>query len=138
MLFHSLLVLPKPSNLQFSRLVRLRCYKENTLYFINKPSFEVFLKLENIFRHYSPYFQIMYGVNLNEFLLDKFNSVPADHILNCHHFRQKLLKKFVTLRLKFQNKKAVSNRKYYDSKSMMMYSISFFLYCLILFVKYYI
>lgn len=113
----------EPSNFLFSRLVRIRCYKQNTLYYVNEPTFKVFLKLENIFRHYSFYFQVMYNVNLHKFLVNEFNSVPADHILNCHNLRQKLYKKFATFRLKIQNKrkKLLPTRKYYDSKSMSMH-----------------
>lgn len=110
-------------NFPFSKLVRIKCYNNNTLYFINKPTFEVFLKLENIYRHYRPYFHIMREVNLHEFLVDKFNSIPADHILNCHNLRKKLFKKFAMVRLKFKNKhkNLLLQRKYYDSKSMAMH-----------------
>lgn len=88
----------KSSKFTFSKLVRLRCYNVNTLFFINESTFQVFLKLDNIYRHYSLYFHVMRDVNLHKFLFDKFNAVPADHIPNCHNLREKLMKKFTTVR----------------------------------------
>jgi len=63
-------------------------------------------------------------VNLHTFLFDKFNTISANHIPNCHDLRQKLMKKFATVRLKFKNnhkQSSLFSRKYYDSKSMAMY-----------------
>jgi len=39
----------KPQNFKFSEFVKIKCYNTNTLYFVNKPTFQVFLQLENIF-----------------------------------------------------------------------------------------
>lgn len=82
-----------PIRFKFSKLVRLRCYDINTLHFVNKETFWVFLKLENIYRHYHQYFSKMRGVNLLKFLFEKFCSVPADHILHCHGFARKVIQK---------------------------------------------
>jgi len=56
----------------------------------------------------------MRDINLYKFLFRKFNTIPTNHILNCHNLRQKLMKKFATVRLKFKNnRKQIScNRKY--------------------------
>jgi len=39
----------------------------------------------------------MHDINLYKFLFRKFNTIPTNHILNCHNLRQKLMKKFATL-----------------------------------------
>lgn len=113
----------KPQNFQYSECVRIRCYNTNTLYFVNKPTFQVFLRMENIYRHYSPYFNNMRNVNLHKFLVSLFNSVPTDHIPDCHSMRLKLFNKYATLRLQFKNKRKIvlPNRKFYNSKSMAMH-----------------
>ncbi|KYN01653.1 hypothetical protein ALC62_07550 [Cyphomyrmex costatus] len=107
-------------NFKYSLLTRLKCYNVKTLYFVNEATFQVFLQLENIFRHYRPYFDKMRNVNSHTFLVNEFNSIPTDHILDCHNLHLKLFKKFATVRLKFKNKRKIvlPNRKYYDSKSM--------------------
>lgn len=110
-----------PSQFKFSRFVRLKCYNINTLYFVNKETFSVFLKLENIYRHYYPYFSKMRGINLLQFLFEKFCLVPADHILNCHLLRKKLFKRFATIRLKLKRKHKGSSLHFYDSKSIAMH-----------------
>ena len=79
----------KPLNFKFSEL-RIKCYNANTLYFVNKAIFQVFLQLENIYRHYSLYIEKIRNVNLHTFLINKFDSVPTDHILDCHNLRLKL------------------------------------------------
>lgn len=114
----------KPQNFKFSEFVKIKCYNTNTLYFVNKSTFQVFLQLENIFRHYSPYFKKMRNVNLHNFLINQFNSVSAHHVLNCHKLHYKLISKFATVRLKFNNKRRIilPNRKYYDSKSTAMHN----------------
>jgi len=68
-------------NFKFSELVKIKCYSANTLYFVNKPTFQVFLQLKNIYRYYSPYFQKMRDINLHTFLINKSNSVSTYHIL---------------------------------------------------------
>jgi len=113
----------KPLKYTVSTFTRLRCYNANTLFFVNKSTFTLFVQLENIYRHYRPYFDMMRDINLHKFLFCKFNTIPTNHILNCYNLRQKLMKKFATVRLKFKNnhKRVSCNRKYYDSKSMAMY-----------------
>lgn len=77
-----------------------------------------------MFRYYSKYFSIIGNTNIKAFLTNKFNDVPANHILKCHQLYSKIVKRFVIFRLHIYNKKTKSNaRPRYDSKSMAMHAI---------------
>lgn len=107
----------------FSKLVELKCYTKNSLYFVNKSTFRIFIKLEQMFIYYSKYFLNIENTNIKAFLTAKFKEVPADHILNCHNLYSKIVRRFIVLRLHIHQRKYTFNKGRYDSKSMAMHTI---------------
>lgn len=108
--------------LRYAKLVRLRSYKNNTLFFVNDETFEVFKKLEYIFRQYQKSFTCC--DNVKKFLVDKFLEILRNsHILKCHNLHLKIANRYAVYRLRICNKKKVVKRISYDSKSMAMHTI---------------
>lgn len=97
----------------------------NSLYYVNVKTFKMFLKLEQIFRHYSKYFNKIKNIDLKSFLFKKCKKINADHILTCHNLSCKIMKRYVIFRLRIFYKKDKNNNnktcKIYDSKSMAMH-----------------
>jgi len=59
---------------QHTKLMRLRSYKNNTLFFVNNETFEVFKKLEYIFRQYQKS-TCNKNRGFKKFLVDKFFNI---------------------------------------------------------------
>ncbi|KAL0101832.1 hypothetical protein PUN28_019166 [Cardiocondyla obscurior] len=74
-----------------------------------------------MFRHYSKYFKTK-NLDWKTFLITKFSSVPAEHIANCHQLFLKIIKRFITFRLRIINKKNGNNCKRYESKSIAVHT----------------
>jgi len=108
---------------QHAKLTRLRNYKNNTLFFVNNKTFEIFKKLEYVFRQYQ---KSMCNNNrgFKNFLVDKFyNILYKSHILSCHNLHIKIANRYAIYRMRIANKKKIVKHKYYDSKSMAMHSV---------------
>ncbi|KYN28499.1 hypothetical protein ALC57_02079 [Trachymyrmex cornetzi] len=84
----------------FTKLTRLKCYTNNSLFFVNIETLKVFIKFEQMFQHYFKYIVHMKS-NQALFLIKKFSTVKANrHILKCHSLYLQIIKKFVIFRLK--------------------------------------
>jgi len=89
---------------------------------VNNETFEVFKKLEYIFRQYQ---KSMCNKNrgFKNFLVDKFcNILNNSHISSCHNLDIKIANRYAIYRMRIANKKKIVKHKYYDSKSMAMHS----------------
>lgn len=107
-----------PVHLSFTIFVELKCYKTNSLCFPTTQVFQLFVKMEEIFRHYSPFlnkFNINWKLYFSTVMKKHVNAV---HIPSCHNLYEKIINRFVTFRLRIFNKKRICCRKIYDSKSM--------------------
>lgn len=115
---------PIPLRFSFTKLVQLKCYTTHSLYFVNIETFKIFIKLEQMFRYYSHFFNDFQNINWTLFLSTEFSKViNANHIFNCHNLYFKIIKRFVTFRLKIHNKKNTIRKKHYNSKSMAMHAL---------------
>jgi len=83
----------------FSKFVQFKSYTTNSLYYINIKTFQIFLKLEQIFQYYSKDFNNMKNTNLKLFLIKKCKNIKAEHILSCHNLLLKIIKRFIVFRL---------------------------------------
>lgn len=100
----------------FSKFVRFKSYSKKSLFAVNIKTFNRFIIFEKMFRHYSKYFNIE-NINWQVFLISKFSEISAPYIKNCHHLYSKIIKRFVTFRLRIIQRKYVDSKRY-DSKSM--------------------
>jgi len=79
--------------------------------------------MEKIFLHFSQYFSLLSGINLSEYLVNKFSEyIVNDSVLTCHDLKLKMYKRYAVFRLKILNdkKKQIQNKRY-DSKSVAMH-----------------
>jgi hypothetical protein len=105
-----------PLRFSFNKFVQLKCYTTHSSCFVNIETFQVFIKLEQMLRYYSKFFNNFQNINWTAFLSAEFAKVQAKHISNCHNLYFKIIKKFATLRLKIYNRKGTACKRY-DSKS---------------------
>lgn len=104
-----------------ARLVRLRSYKDNTLFFVNNETFELFKEMEYIFRQHKKSTCNNNSAYKN-LLVDEFlNILSNSHILACHNLHRKIANRYAIYRMRIANKKIIK-RKYYDNKPMAMHS----------------
>lgn len=100
----------------YVKYTEMREYSKNALVFVNEATFNFFLELEEIFRKNIDYL-IAINFNIDEQLYNLMKNVQTDHILQCHNLKEKIIRRFIQLRLKIsQRKKIRENRN--DSRSM--------------------
>lgn len=103
---------------EYSRLVSLKCFQRNCLFYCNYNTFICFIEMEKIFREFKFTLE-QKNVNLKDFFLEKFNQINTDHILQCHNLHKKIKVRFLIFRLKIAGKKKIGNiSNLYGSKSM--------------------
>lgn len=83
----------------YADLTRTRCFKEQTLLFLNETTFYFLLQMENIFRDYYTQVCSKQEINLTNFFINLCNTIDFT-IPNCHALKEKIIKSFVTSRLK--------------------------------------
>jgi hypothetical protein len=106
-------------NYEYSKLVKIKNFRQNTLFYCNSLTFQLFVSMEEIFRNF-------YGVvseqniNISELFINKITKAVLDvnHILPCHKLK-KIVRRFVVFRLKIAKQKK-GLKKIYASKSVML------------------
>lgn len=80
-------------NLKYSKLVQLRCFRKNTLLFVNNETFTYFYNMEIIIRQYHTQCDLA-------FYLEKMKIIYRKTIKHCHNLPFKIMKRFITYRMK--------------------------------------
>ena len=114
----------KNDTFQYSKLVRIRCYKKDTLFYINEATFNIFLQMEHIYRQYEKQITFTSHVNIKTQLEKLFTTyIKCNFIPICHNLRLKIFKRFAVFRCKIACKKYKEQKRYFDSKTMTMHTI---------------
>lgn len=108
------------STTNFSKLVQLRCYRKNTLFYVNEDLFLYFLEMEKLIRAYFPHLK-QFNNNVH-FLQRKMASITCSGLKNCHGLLSKITKRFIIYRLRIASSKHQRKTKIYSSKSMAMHA----------------
>lgn len=109
-------------NQKYSKLVQLRCFRKNTLFFVNNETFTYFYSMEVIIRQYISQFKNT-QCNFLAFYMDKMKNITCNTIKRCHNFPSKIMKRFIVYRMRISCKKKGLQSKEYSSKTMAMHSI---------------
>lgn len=109
-------------NQKYSTLVQLRCFRRNTLFFVNNETFQYFYDMEIIIRQYLSYCN---NSECNFFVvyMDKMKDINCSTIKRCHNLPLKIIKRFILYRMRISCKKRKLQTKDYSSKTMAMHSI---------------
>lgn len=112
----------KGETLEYDKFVRIRCFKKNTLFFVNRATFNIFLKMEYIFRHQK---QTNANYDIRTQLEKLFiSNIKCDFIPNCHNLKMKIFRRYALFRSKISCKKTKDLKKRsFNSKSMAMHNI---------------
>lgn len=114
----------KGETLYYDKLVRIRCYKKNTLFHVNKATLDMFLQMEHIFRQYQKQIKSIVTYNVKMQLEQLFTSyIKCNFIPNCHNLQVKIYNKYATFRCKIACTKRKEPKKHFDSKTMAMHTI---------------
>lgn len=95
---------------------------ENALTRVNPETFNLFVRLESIFKHQIETLAVL-NENLESRSFSLMSGVTAEHIPNCHGMKEKLIKRFIEFRLKINRTKLMKDKRY-DSKSMALRNVS--------------
>ena len=106
----------------YSKLTSLRCYKQDTLFFVNQNTFHFFIEMELIFRTYFSTVYAKRGLNLKMFFVNKFSKLVYS-IPDCHKLKKAIMSRFASFRLKIKSNKLkkVNNNTMLSSKTMYMH-----------------
>jgi len=108
----------------YSKLTTMKCYTENTLFFVNDETFNFFYSMEQTFRMYNTSF-LNYDCNLRNFFIAKFIQIPFDIPLCCNKnkiVKNKIVSRYTTFRSRISSKKGrVSKDCTRLSKTMAMH-----------------
>ncbi|KAG8179675.1 hypothetical protein JTE90_017814 [Oedothorax gibbosus] len=91
---------------EYTKLVELREFKPDHLFYVKERVFEVFMELELLFRSYESSLPKL--IECRHFLIDKFqeNRLVQDlHLPQCHEIKKKMLSRFASFRLKIFDSK---------------------------------
>lgn len=108
-------------NITYSRLVSLKCYKKNTLFFVNKNTFHYFKKMNVIIKKYLPYVKKFNG-DIVSFFITKMTNINCNSLQNCHALAHKIKVRFIKFMIKQNCRPARINKPVYNSKTMAMYN----------------
>jgi len=92
--------LPIPLRYSFTEFVRLKCYTTHSLCFVNVQTFNMFIKLEQMFHYYCKFFNDFQNVNWISFLSAEVQKLILIHILNCHNLHFKIKRRFTVFKLR--------------------------------------
>ena len=101
---------------KFTKFTIIRRFREHSLFFCNEFVFYFFLEMEIIFRKYLSIVSSQ-NVNLKDFFFRQMISLHIN-LPGCHNLKQKIIKRFITFRLKINSKKNRSASKKHASKSV--------------------
>lgn len=110
------------ANIKHSKLVHLRCFRLQTLFFVNVETFNYFYEMEIIIRRYLPYIKNK-NYNLITCLTEKMVNIHCDTLETCCDLANKIMKRFITFRIKIDCKKGRLKTKIFSSKTMAMHTI---------------
>lgn len=100
----------------FSKFTRIKSFNNNSLFFCCEYVFCFFIDLESIFRKFYSIVCVQ-NIDLKIFFVNKMKDVLLD-IPNCHDLKNKIIRRYVTFRLKISSKKHIKLTQKYASKSL--------------------
>jgi hypothetical protein len=106
---------------QYPKLVQLRSFRKNTLFFVNNETFTYFYNMEIIIRQYLPHAK-QNLCNFVTFYMDKMKILTYP-IKSCHNLPYKIMKRFIVYRMRISCRKGRLKQKEYSSKTMAMHSV---------------
>lgn len=69
-------------NFKYSKLVQLRCYRKNTLFFVNEKIFLFFIEMEKVIRLYLPKIENL-NINVNNYFNEKIKNMTYSNLKHC-------------------------------------------------------
>lgn len=109
------------ANIKYSKLVHFKCFRSQTLFFVNTETYNYFYEMEVIIRRYLPYIKNK-NCNLITVLTEKMANIRCDTLGTCCNLYNKIMKHFITFRIKIDCKKGRLKTKIFSSKTMAMHS----------------
>lgn len=107
----------KPYGLPYERLTKIKCFKDNTLWFPSESTFKFVLQMEEIFSNYIEVLKAQ-KINLKKYFVSKIKQeISVSHIPQCHDLLNTLISRYITFRLKISSKRR-KNQNVFSSKSM--------------------
>lgn len=76
-------------NFKYSKLVQLRCYRKNTLFFVNEKTFLFFIEMEKVIRLYLPKIENL-NINVNNYFNKKIKNMTCSNLKHCHNLLSKI------------------------------------------------
>lgn len=106
----------------YAKFVHLKCFRNNTLFFVTADVFEYFINMEVIIQQYLPHLNNV-KCNLISFFIEKMKNVSCTSLNNCHQLSFKIMKRFIAYRIKISCMKGRLIKKIYSSKTMAMHTL---------------
>lgn len=110
------------ANVKYANFVHLKCYRNNTLFFVTQNVFEYFMDMEFIIRQYLSHVSNS-KCNLITFFMEKMQHISCVSLKNCHKLNVKIMKRFIAYRMKIACLKGRLVKPTYNSKTMAMHSV---------------
>jgi hypothetical protein len=109
----------KPLYTKYSKLVLIKQYKNETLFFASEELFYFFLEMESVFIKYLEFIQDK-NVNIKEFYFKEMEQLQIN-TPNCHNLKNKIIRRYIVFRLRTYFKKTKGKGdKYASSLSLDM------------------
>lgn len=83
---------------KYAQFVQLKCFRRNTLFFVNKATFKYFHQMEIVIRQYLPCLKGKFDANkydLVNFFKEKIMCIPCNTLKNCHNIKYKIMTRFI-------------------------------------------
>nr|XP_012218893.1 PREDICTED: uncharacterized protein LOC105670130 [Linepithema humile] len=87
------------TSFKYAKFVHLKCYQNNTLFFVTTDVFKYFITMEFIIRQYLPHLNNI-KFNLISVLMEKMKNVSCASLKNCYQLSLKIIKRFIAYRMK--------------------------------------
>lgn len=113
-------------NVTYTNFIQLKCFRRNTLFFVNNRTFNYFYNTEIVIRQYLPYLKENFDIkkyNIVNFFKEKMQCIQCDALKNCHNIQFKIKMYFIRFRLRISNSKKKLSNKIYNSKTMAMHAL---------------
>ncbi|XP_025153224.1 uncharacterized protein LOC112588234 [Harpegnathos saltator] len=121
------------ASIKYARFVYLRCFRNNTLFFVSKDVFEYFIAMEIVILQYLPHLN-NFKCNLISFFMEKMENVFCASINNCHQLSLKIMRRFIAYRMKIVCTKGQLVKPIHNSKTMAILLLRNVTKCLYLFI----
>lgn len=102
--------------------MHLKCFSNNTLFFVTADVFKYFVDMEVVIRQYLPHFNSV-KCNLISFFIEKMKNISCSSLNNCHQLSLKIMKRFISYRMKISCTKGRLVKPIYSSKTMAMHTL---------------